>query len=335
MPRDSTRRREFLGDFTGNLGTYRIEGNTLSVIPLIDGEVDAIERIRIENRQASKSRKEAKASSAAVFGVTFPVSSLGSYLMMKCPTLGHFLIPEICIHRWARAVGDADGLNCRPPRRPAAWGIKDGLGAFIPSSGQSRNFPRRVFTATNISWMNRLECYLTAAHLLRHQISDPRAQLPNWNRGAITTPASALRQLLQHVGHHRTPLPDFELADFGNSVFMLIAKLFLFGQCRREDQSPFLKRVPVAVPFKSDERCLLCWPGFDRAGWNHIDVAVIQSLPQRIPSICPVASEVIPPPGAYECGRAEGKFLAARLGGVDHPDRMSIQACGKYSTSGP
>ncbi len=38
---------EFLGDFTGNLGTYSIDGNTLSITTLVDGEADTIELRRI------------------------------------------------------------------------------------------------------------------------------------------------------------------------------------------------------------------------------------------------------------------------------------------------
>ena len=38
---------EFLGDFTGNLGTYSIDGDTLSITTLVDGEADTIELRRI------------------------------------------------------------------------------------------------------------------------------------------------------------------------------------------------------------------------------------------------------------------------------------------------
>ena len=39
---------EFLGDFTGNLGTYSIDGDTLSITTLVDGEADTIELRRID-----------------------------------------------------------------------------------------------------------------------------------------------------------------------------------------------------------------------------------------------------------------------------------------------
>ena len=39
---------EFLGDFTGSLGTYRIDGDTLSITTLADGEADTIELTRID-----------------------------------------------------------------------------------------------------------------------------------------------------------------------------------------------------------------------------------------------------------------------------------------------
>lgn len=43
---------EFLGDFTGNLGTYRIDGNTLSITTLADGEVDTVKLMRIDSSTA-------------------------------------------------------------------------------------------------------------------------------------------------------------------------------------------------------------------------------------------------------------------------------------------
>ena len=39
---------EFLGEFTGNLGTYSIDGDTLSITTLVDGETDTIELRRID-----------------------------------------------------------------------------------------------------------------------------------------------------------------------------------------------------------------------------------------------------------------------------------------------
>ena len=39
---------ELLGDFTGNLGTYSIDGDTLSITTLVDGEADTIELRRID-----------------------------------------------------------------------------------------------------------------------------------------------------------------------------------------------------------------------------------------------------------------------------------------------
>ena len=39
---------EFLGKFTGNLGPYSIDGDTLSITTLVDGETDTIELRRID-----------------------------------------------------------------------------------------------------------------------------------------------------------------------------------------------------------------------------------------------------------------------------------------------
>ena len=39
---------EFLGEFTGNLGTYSIDGDTLSITTFVDGETDTIELRRID-----------------------------------------------------------------------------------------------------------------------------------------------------------------------------------------------------------------------------------------------------------------------------------------------
>ena len=43
---------EFLGAFTGDLGTYSLEGNTLSITFLVDGEVDTLELRRIDTSTA-------------------------------------------------------------------------------------------------------------------------------------------------------------------------------------------------------------------------------------------------------------------------------------------
>ena len=43
---------EFLGDFTGNPGTYSIEGNTLSITHMADGEVGILELRRIDTSTA-------------------------------------------------------------------------------------------------------------------------------------------------------------------------------------------------------------------------------------------------------------------------------------------
>ena len=43
---------EFLGDFNGDLGTYSIDGDTLSITTLVDGEADTIELRRIDPSSA-------------------------------------------------------------------------------------------------------------------------------------------------------------------------------------------------------------------------------------------------------------------------------------------
>ena len=46
---------EFLGDFTGNLGTYSIDGDTLSITTFVDGEADTIELRRIDPTAVARS----------------------------------------------------------------------------------------------------------------------------------------------------------------------------------------------------------------------------------------------------------------------------------------
>ena len=45
---ESNLEEEFLGDFTGHLGTYSIDGDTLSITTFEDGEADTIELRRID-----------------------------------------------------------------------------------------------------------------------------------------------------------------------------------------------------------------------------------------------------------------------------------------------
>ena len=173
--------------------------------------------------------------------------------------------------------------GCLSGGRQRTEGITSPSGGFTPTRPSSgpQEAARHARQSDKSACVPRLSCGCPCRHRIHHH--------PNRRRRAVAAPTSPLRQLLQHVGHQRTALLDFEDTAVGNAVLVFIAKPFLFGEFDRKDELSFLKRVPVGVAFEPNERCRVprsqptCLP---RSGSIHpgsrISPSRIQSLLRQV-----------------------------------------------------